>query len=1610
MSDNELDRTLVPQEQSLDSIPYSTPPLVPPGAGTGPDSSISTIVQPQSRHHRLDRSDGTETAGSVAATTETVVVPGFVQPLSAPQHRLQLFRYPNAFARHHHPPTTINKHEPKRACTSLPLYLSKVSVLDVFEVLEDDRSRSDLCSLVSRPGMEYVPLRTPAAETYHYHHVTDQTKSLQDLQNEVAALLEFRDLVIETFPDLKSKMASSAANSTLTGLPSTSSLGSRREWEPGIRIRRKLTQKEVGCGDVVGGSSIGNGGNTSSTTIIPGTGDGGPSTSAGSGSAVTSNNSNTSASNTNASDLNHHHHAHHQQQHSSSSLIRSRSNSHSGKKEPKSGEGNNGSVIQDSGFSNETSSSKETHSAASSTSGAVQGTLILPTATNRLGTEAGGELWNLLDVIHRKSSRLREEVDQHLERERPRATNLAISHHAPVHHHPQHFPQGAGTGDNNIIIHHSNPAAVPTVATAGATTLVANVPITPVTTTSTTTTVVVSAGLPAAGKTFQRPHHLTDGEQNRQQQQGVRSGSGTLADGTDHNVQILRKERDRLLDKLSEYEAEMIAGRIQTAKMQDEVEKLTLTMRDLQKQLTLANNQKQELNSKLHDLANTQNVNRSASSSPETIKVRQQPTVSQQQQTSPQLLKTGARYRKGSFGQDDTEASGAEPPYPMIPGADALTDGAVIGPRALGWLDGFLGAPWVQKVRSLDSQKIAAILLETNIVGLQRHLLTVTVQNQILQQRLDQATGSRTFLQEKLEKSKEDVDDLRFQLKEKSIELEGTKAQLRVIESKTSSKSVPSSAVGSPERVIGHHPPSPPPPVSTMVGATSAHLHHHHQHLAQLAMRLQSSQVSTPSMKAMTPVVMDDIAQHQQHSSSTESTQDHPERDSIGIGSRLPHQNPPHQSHHHQQQQQQQQQQPPETPRRRPSKIPLPGAKGSVAPKPPTGRNFSVTPTPTTPTAPAQRPLGGGASSGPPSNRSLTKSTGSLYVKSSDANSFGQQSSQQPTHQPPQPMARTRDTTSTSSGSLYRADSALSWRTSKDTPSLEKSRSSSIPVSAGGKVATVGAPPPSPTASSTKASILIYGGAVCSSPQPRAKRDNLTSKVKNCDSLSRLQSAQVSTHGATAGQLSKSGSRKELSSSPGSTGLSSGERKASIGGGGGGVLRHASTTSIGSTGQSDESASTTVAAATGTTTATGNSNVKAPRRNNTFRLVKPTLTPLTVLDHPPTMGIVSPPPLPGIAPSPDTYASSLKAVGRVRSQTATGSATQRTPNSGSSSTVRPSCSTSALCDATGPRDLIGEYLAAKNRAASTYQQPAIPPPIFHVSPDRQHLLVLQDQEQRQIDELAYKHPILLMDASEDDEEDEREQQSEQREVVDTSEERNGGEESLIIPRPKMNAFQSAKEQNDDGPPGCRLVGKVNPNILKTWEQLFGGTGSACAHQRRPERTRADVDGEHSTTVTGTTTVTRTTTSGGSIELTSNVTSEAGSEADDRQSCMLYCPQRQPYPYTLGEELYEFKVNRLQHPPEQQPSSSRHAPSQVSPSTTICTTATARNSSDGADFYDSIDAVSTCVSQAALDTCAAGEQHDEHGDVGSYVDAAGGEALAELTSLDRKRLLWSIAIE
>lgn len=53
--------------------------------------------------------------------------------------------------------------------------------------------------------------------------------------------------------------------------------------------------------------------------------------------------------------------------------------------------------------------------------------------------------------------------------------------------------------------------------------------------------------------------------------------------------------------------------------------------------------------------------------------------------------------------------------------------------QQLGHLDGVVSTPGgrYSKCRLIDSKRFAAILLETSVVELQRHLLTLTVQNQV---------------------------------------------------------------------------------------------------------------------------------------------------------------------------------------------------------------------------------------------------------------------------------------------------------------------------------------------------------------------------------------------------------------------------------------------------------------------------------------------------------------------------------------------------------------------------------------------------------------------------------------------------------------------------------------------------------------------------------------------------------------------------------------------------------------------------------------------------------------------------------------------------------------
>lgn len=331
----------------------------------------------------------------------------------------------------------------------------------------------------------------------------------------------------------------------------------------------------------------------------------------------------------------------------------------------------------------------------------------------------------------------------------------------------------------------------------------------------------------------------------------------------------------------------------------------------------------------------------------------------------------------------------------------------------------------------------------------------------MLQQRLEQATKSKIYLIRKLDKSKEDVEDLKFhvsqllgflllipltfdessQVEERNIELEGTRAQLRVMESKLANR-----PDASPERQSSSNVNSTR--LSSHDGITIMH--------TSTPNRLQHSQtISTPSMKAMVPLAMDEAFQH---SSSTESAHDQQERELAMVKC-------------------------PETPKRsKPSKIPLPGTKGFVA-KPPSGRP----------------PI-----TGPPSNKSLTKSTSSLYN--------GQKSSG--------PSSITKKDVS-----LTRPDSVQSWRNMSFDG---KSRSSSIPISNKPVLSIASSPsaynsPPSAAYGATTivnippSTMTINSKYVASSPLPRIKRDSLTTKVKNLDSLSRHQSSSTGALAATSG-------------------------------------------------------------------------------------------------------------------------------------------------------------------------------------------------------------------------------------------------------------------------------------------------------------------------------------------------------------------------------------------------------------------------------------------------------------------------------------------------------------
>jgi hypothetical protein len=200
-----------------------------------------------------------------------------------------------------------------------------------------------------------------------------------------------------------------------------------------------------------------------------------------------------------------------------------------------------------------------------------------------------------------------------------------------------------------------------------------------------------------------------------------------LFTGSADDIRQLRQERDLLLDRLAEMEAEVLAGRVHTSRLQEDLENLLSAKHDLEEQLKAVVSQRGEVNSRIHDL-HLQFVTKSGSSSPDGDKSK--------------VLSAG-----DSLDRRDSTTSQRTPRK----SSKSVLD-LVLGDK-------------IPKVKVPDSKKIAAILKEQDPLVLQKHLLTSTVQNQVLSQQLDTAARVEIGLADKLDKAREENDELRFQVR-----------------------------------------------------------------------------------------------------------------------------------------------------------------------------------------------------------------------------------------------------------------------------------------------------------------------------------------------------------------------------------------------------------------------------------------------------------------------------------------------------------------------------------------------------------------------------------------------------------------------------------------------------------------------------------------------------------------------------------------------------------------------------------------------------------------------------------------------------------------------------
>lgn len=492
-------------------------------------------------------------------------------------------------------------------------------------------------------------------QPFHYL-INEQAKSLlalQELQNEVGALLEFRDLVMETFPNLRQKMSSSASHSYsspqnyCTNSPLALLGGSlnSRQWEPGIKVKRKIVNKSD----------------------------------------------------------------------SESSFGRVRSNSHGSKlqsSQPKSSEAISG--VQDSGFSTETNSSNKDHASSTATSVPLpvhsdgQFFTRKESAFNKdlrrsdfehsdedfsedgmvvKTSEAEEELWNLLDIIYTKGTKLREEVEVLKLRLLVDEIENQISEKEFGCRKTKKKCMRRCRSLDNI--------------------------------TDNMNSLFFNA---LDNENFQFHPDLSFEEEIFYKK---RPRSMEFED-----VNKIREENNLLMDKLSEMETENLANRIKTSELQNEITALINTKEELQEQLLQAMKQKNELNCRIHEL-HLKVVN---SESKRRLENKDDANNICGLKSSHSEASSFLRL-KSSFNDDHKIVATNKDNRTFFKENSGDLEKRNVAFKNLGALDGIISNPKriheYCKVTKPNRRKLEAILKEKNYLELQRHLLVSVVENQV---------------------------------------------------------------------------------------------------------------------------------------------------------------------------------------------------------------------------------------------------------------------------------------------------------------------------------------------------------------------------------------------------------------------------------------------------------------------------------------------------------------------------------------------------------------------------------------------------------------------------------------------------------------------------------------------------------------------------------------------------------------------------------------------------------------------------------------------------------------------------------------------------------------